>query len=279
MSLEFRLMTAFDVYQSYASVREVALAAEAAGFTGLARGDHLLSVDGNHDQSVTEAWTCIAGLARETTTLRFATLVSPATFRYPAVLARTVATVDEMSDGRAEVGMGAGWYVPEHDDLGIPLSSWPERFDVLEEQLAIVRGLFTQESFDFDGRYYHLHRAQLGRSFVQRPNPPIIVGGNGKPRTVRLAAQYADELNLDQVGDLVECARIYAELAADLAAVGRPVDAVVRSNILVLPVGQVAGMGEKLAAYEAAGVQRLYIRVNAATPIGELAEFGRRWIT
>ena len=271
-------MTAFDVYQTYAAIRDVALAAENAGFTGIARGDHLLSVDGDHDKSVTEAWTCLAGLARETTTLRLATLVSPATFRHPALLARTVATVDEMSNGRAELGLGAGWYVPEHLDLGLPLPPWPQRFDELEEQLAIVRGLFSNESFDFDGPHYQLRGARLGRGFIQRPHPPIIVGGNGKPRTIQLAARYGDELNLDQVGDLVECARIYEALAADLAAIGRPADAVVRSNILLLPVGDVDGMGDQLAAYEAAGVQRLYIRINAATPLSELAVFGRRWI-
>ena len=213
MTHEFRLMVGYDVYRSYAAVRDSALAAQDAGFTAIFRGDHLLSVDGEHDHSVTEAWACLAGLARDTTTIRFGTLVSPATFRHPALLARTVATVDEMSNGRVEVGLGAGWYEPEHETLGIALPPWPERFDHLEEQLAIVRGLFTEESFSFDGEHYHLAGAQLGRGFIQRPHPPIVVGGNGKPRTLRLAATFADELNLDQILDPADIVRAYAGLA------------------------------------------------------------------
>ncbi len=276
--LEFRLMVGFDVYRSYAALADSAHAAEDAGFGAIFRGDHLLSVDDQHHVSVTEAWTSLAGLARETTRLRLGTLVSPVTFRHPAVLARMVATVHEMSDGRAEVGLGAGWYEPEHERFGLPLPPWPERFDHLEEQLAVTRGLLAGELVDFEGRHYRLAGATLGEQVAGHPPPRMLVGGNGRPRTMALAARFADEMNLDQIADPAECAQAFAILADRLREIGRPVDLVVHSNVVPWPAGDPGAARAGFEAFEAAGVQRLYVRRPASVPLSELAAFSREFL-
>jgi len=277
MTIEFRLMLGYEIYRSYRDLRESTRAGEDLGFTAMFRGDHLLSVDGQIDISVTEAWTSLAGLARETSRIRLGTLVSPATFRSPAVLARMVATVHEMSDGRAEVGLGAGWYVPEHAGFGLPLPPWPERFDHLEEQLAIVRGLLTGEPTHHTGQHYQV-ATSLGSYRGNRPAPPILVGGNGKPRTIALAARFADELNLDQIPGETDIRRAFERLDQDLDAIGRPRDAVVRSNVVTFPGGDFGVAAEQYAIMEAAGVQRLYVKRPAATSLAELGAFARRFI-
>jgi F420-dependent oxidoreductase-like protein len=274
--LEFRLMLGFDVFRSYRDLLASAKAAEDLGFAAVFRGDHLLSVDGNHDRSVTEAWTSLAGLARETSRVKLGTLVSPATFRHPAVLARMVATVDEMSDGRAEVGLGAGWYEPEHENFGIPLPPWPQRFDLLEEQLAIVRGLLTQDSVQSEGRHYRVHGG-IGTTSAGR-HPPILVGGNGKPRTLALAARFADEFNLDQIEDLAACRRAYEGLAVELDRVGRTRDAVVRSNVVAWPGDDLGRASARFAELEATGAQRLYLKRPATVPLSDLVAFARRFV-
>ena len=249
--------------------------AEDLGFTAMFRGDHLLPVD-DSDDTITEAWMSLAGLARDTSTIKLGTLVSPVTFRNPGLLARTAATVHEMSDGRAEVGMGAGWYVREHEAFGLPLPPWPERFDLLEEQLGLVRALLTGE---------HVRAADrplLGRRHARpylggRRPPPIVVGGEGKPRTVSLAARFSDELNLDQVTDVEAIRAAFARLDADLDAIGRPRDAVVRSTVVPFPadLGQAA---DTIAAMQDAGVERFYMRRTSDMPLDRMTAFARRFI-
>ena len=269
-------MLGFDVYRSYEDLLASAKAADDLGFGAVFRGDHLLSVDGNHERSVTEAWTSLAGLARETTRVKLGTLVSPATFRHPAVLARMVATIDEMSGGRAEVGLGAGWYVPEHENFGIPLPPWPERFDLLEEQLAIVRGLLTQPSVQFEGHHYRVNGG-IGTTDTGH-HPPIVVGGNGKPRTLALAARFADEFNLDQIQDLDACRRAYEGLAAELDRIGRPRDAVIRSNVMAWSGDDLDKAAARIEELEATGAQRLYVRRPATMPLSQLSVFARRFM-
>ena len=269
-------MLGFEVYRSYRDLLASTRAGEDAGFSAMFRGDHLLSVDGQTGVSVTEAWTSLAGLARETSRIHLGTLVSPATFRNPGVLARTVATVHEMSDGRAEVGLGAGWYEPEHEGFGLPLPPWPERFDMLEEQLQIVRGLLTGDHVSFHGRHYDVE-AGLGEFRAGGAAPPLLVGGNGRPRTIRLAAQFADELNLDQILDPEACRAAYGVLTTELATAGRPADAVTRSNVMPWP-DDFGAAADQFRAMEAAGVQRLYIKRTPAVPLPRLAEFAHRFI-
>jgi F420-dependent oxidoreductase-like protein len=169
--------------------------AERLGFDAIFTSDHYFSVMRNRDRGSSDAWTNLAGLAAVTSTIRLGTLVSPVTFRPPALLAKAAVTVDRISLGRAEIGMGAGWWEEEHRTHGFPFPPPGERFAMLEEQLEIVHGLLTQETFSFEGRHYRLDDAPFAPKGVQTPHPPIIVGGDGGPRLARLISRWADEFN------------------------------------------------------------------------------------
>ena len=170
---------------------------ERSGLEGLFTSDHYLSVVGAGGRGSFDAWTVLAGLAARTSRLRLGTLVSPVTFRHPTVLAKVATTVDHISGGRAEVGLGAGWWAEEHRTHGFPFPRDADRMAMLEEQLEIVHRLLSPEEDEvsFDGRYYRLDRCAFAHRPLQRPPPPIIVGGKGGPRMARLAARWADEFN------------------------------------------------------------------------------------
>jgi len=184
---------------TYDQTLALARATEEAGFDGFFRSDHYLGVEPDNPRFVpTDSWTTLAGLARDTSRVRLGTLVTAATFRLPGVLAITTATVDAMSGGRVELGLGAAWYTREHAWFGIPFPAIGERFDRLEEQLQIVTGLWTTpagQPFSHSGRHYRIEEALNFPRPVQTPRPPIIVGGGGPRRTPTLAARYADEFN------------------------------------------------------------------------------------
>ncbi len=184
---------------SYQQLLEVARATEAGGFDALFRSDHYLTMGGDGLPGPTDAWVTLAALARETSRIRLGTLVTSATFRHPGILAITVAQVDAMSGGRIELGLGAGWYDGEHTAYGIPFPPLGERFERLEEQFEILTGLWTTpagETFTFGGKHYQLTDSPALPKPLQRPHPPLIVGGGGPTRTPRLAATFADEFNL-----------------------------------------------------------------------------------
>ena len=170
-------------------------ACERAGFDGLFRSDHYLSVVGRGERPSLDAWTTLAGLAERTTRIRLGTLVSPVTFRHPSVVAKSVATVDHISGGRVELGLGAGWNEGEHEAYGFPFPALRERMEMLEEQLEIVRRLWTEETVTFSGPHYQLEACPAMPKPVQRPHPPIIVGGQAGPRSIALAVRFADEYN------------------------------------------------------------------------------------
>lgn len=184
---------------TYQQLLEVARATEAGGFDALFRSDHYLTMGGDGLPGPTDAWVTLAGLARETSRIRLGTLVTSATFRWPGVLAISVAQVDAMSGGRVELGLGAGWYDGEHTAYGIPFPPVGQRFERLEEQLNILTGLWATpvgETFSFDGAHYQLEESPALPKPTQRPHPPLIIGGGGPKRTPRLAATFADEFNL-----------------------------------------------------------------------------------
>jgi F420-dependent oxidoreductase-like protein len=184
---------------SYDQQVRMAQAAEAAGFDAFFRSDHFLAMGGDGLPGPTDAWLTLAGIARETERIRLGTLVTSATFRLPGLLAVQVAQVDAMSGGRVEIGLGAGWFDDEHSAYGVPFPPLGERFERLEEQFAILTGLWgtpVGEQFQFDGRHYQLKDSPGLPKPVQQPHPPLIVGGGGAKRTPRLAATYADEFNL-----------------------------------------------------------------------------------
>jgi F420-dependent oxidoreductase-like protein len=174
----------------------LARACEEHGVPALFRSDHYLELGGEHpERGSLDAWTTLAALGAITTTLRLGTLVSPATFRHPSLLAKVVATADHISDGRVTLGIGAGWHEREHEAFGFPFAATRERMDVLEEQLQVVLGAWADGPFSFHGEHYRLHDLEAQPKPVQRPHPPVIIGGNAGPRSATLAARYADEYN------------------------------------------------------------------------------------
>jgi F420-dependent oxidoreductase-like protein len=194
---------------SYDEQLAVARAAEELGYEGFFRSDHYLKV-GTVDglPGPTDAWMTLAALARETSRIRLGTLVSPVTFRHPGPFAIQVAQADQMSGGRIELGIGAGWYEQEHAAYGIPYPR--RRFDHLEEQLEIITGLWRTEpggSYSFTGKHYELVDSPALPKPAQRPGPPIIMGGGGAPRSQRLAVKYASEFNLAYAFNTVDEAR------------------------------------------------------------------------
>jgi F420-dependent oxidoreductase-like protein len=174
----------------------LARACEENGIPALFRSDHYMELAGGHpERGSLDAWTTLAALGALTTTLRLGTLVSPATFRHPSVLAKAVVTADHVSDGRVTLGIGAGWHEREHEAYGFPFASTRERMDVLEEQLQVIHGAWADAPFTFDGEHYRLRDLEAQPKPVQRPRPPIIIGGSAGPRSAALAARFADEYN------------------------------------------------------------------------------------
>ena len=173
----------------------IAEACERLGIEALFSSDHYFPGDGPGGRGSFDAPTVLAGLAARTTRLRLGTMVSPVTFRLPAVLAKVVTTIDHISGGRAEIALGAGWWEEEHRMHGIPFLTRAERFDVLAEQLEIVHGALSQDRVSIETAHYALEGLEFLRKPVQRPHPPIIVGGKGGPRVAALVARWADEFN------------------------------------------------------------------------------------
>jgi F420-dependent oxidoreductase-like protein len=276
---------------TYADQLTVARRAEDCGFSAFFRSDHYLAMgDGDGRPGPTDSWVTLAGLARETSTIRLGTLVSSATFRHPGPLAISVAQVDQMSGGRVELGLGAGWFEAEHRAYGLELPDVRTRFDRFEEQLAVVTGLWRTplgETFSYAGKHYSVVDSPALPKPVTPHGPPIIVGGHGKRRTPRLAAQYAAEFNVGfssvgvtrdlfarvdeaceaegrPAGDLVRsvahpvvCGRDEAQLRRRAAAIGRDLDELRADAIVGSPSACVDAVGR----YAAAGASRCYLQV------------------
>jgi len=212
--------------------------AEGCGLEGLFRSDHYFSARGVSGVGATDAWTVLGALAERTTSLRLGTLVSPVTFRAPAVLAKAALTVDLISAGRVEVGMGAGWWEEEHSRFGLPFYDVNQRWERLEEQVPIVHGLLAQDEFSFHGKHYQLHGADPMPRSVQRPHPPLILGGTTVgPRMQALVGAYADEFNT--VGGTPEqVSARFARARDGVAAAGRVADTLVTSLMTWMFVGR-----------------------------------------
>jgi F420-dependent oxidoreductase-like protein len=289
--MRLRIFTEPQQGATYDDLLAMVRTAEELGFDAFFRSDHYLRMgDGDAGPGPTDAWITLAGLARETSRLRLGTLVTAGTFRLPGPLAISVAQVDAMSRGRVELGIGAGWFEDEHRAHGIPFPSTRERFDRLEEQLAIITGMWTTpvgERFSYHGRYYELTDSPALPKPVQHPHPPIIIGGYGTKRTPALAVRYAQEFNLpfpplDVYGEYVErvrqactdagrdpatlrttvalvvcCGRDEAEFRRRADAIGREPDELRASGAAGLP-GEVV---DKLQAFAAAGAETAYLQV------------------
>src|SRR3954449_10326383 len=197
--VDFRAFVEPQQGATYADQLAVAKATEALGYSAFFRSDHYVAMSGHGLPGPTDSWVTLAGIARETTSIRLGTMVTSATFRYPGPLAISVAQVDEMSGGRVELGIGAGWFEAEHRAYAIPFPPLGERFERLTEHLHIITGLWTTpvgEKFDYSGKHYSVVESPALPKPTQSPHPPIIIGGGGAKRTPALAAQFAAEFNM-----------------------------------------------------------------------------------
>jgi F420-dependent oxidoreductase-like protein len=289
--MELRVFTEPQQGATYDDLVAVALESERLGFAAFFRSDHYVhmgSVTGL--PGPTDAWITLAGLARETTTIRLGTLMSAATFRLPGPLAISVAQVDQMSGGRVELGIGTGWFVNEHAAYGIEFPSLGERFDRLSEQLGIITGLWETplgETYSFAGKHYQLTDSPALPKPVQRPRPPVLIGGGGKVRTPQLAARFAEEFNMP-FNSLEQTSSQFERVREACESSGRGRDSIVLSAAQVLCVGEseaeierrasrigreagelrangLAGtvdeVIEKIQSFATAGAQRMYLQV------------------
>jgi F420-dependent oxidoreductase-like protein len=268
----------------YEEILALAQATERAGFDAFFRSDHLMGVD-PHDPSYrpTECWTTLGGLARDTTRVRLGALVTAGTFREPGLLAAIVASVDEMSGGRAELGLGTGWYEREHAAFGIPFPPRAERFDRLEEQLAVITGLWggaAGTGFSFAGAHYRIDDNRTPPRPVQQPHPPIIVGGSGPKRTPAIAARYASEFNgaLTLGGGTAALRERFAGFARACEAIGRDPAGARRSAVLPVACGATQADTERRAGVIGSELMRANAAIGSparvAERIGELADAG-----
>jgi F420-dependent oxidoreductase-like protein len=298
--MQLRIFTEPQIGARYETLLAVAKAAEGGGFDAFFRSDHFGS--GGRDGWVgsTDAWVTLGALARETSRIRLGTLLTCATFRLPGLLAVQVAQVDDMSGGRVELGLGAGWHEAEHRAYGVPFPDTGERFERLEEQLAIVTGIWATplgETFDFTGRHYALSDCPARPRPAQEPRPPVIVGGLGTRRTPALAARYADEFNVpfasaEDVRAQIARARAACEAAgrdpgslrysaavtvccgADDAEVRRRAAAIGHDADELASGRGVAGtpdaVVEQIEEYADAGAERLYLQVLDLTDLDHI---------
>jgi F420-dependent oxidoreductase-like protein len=273
--MDLRIFTEPQQGASYDTLLSVAKAAEELGYDAFFRSDHYLrmgAVDGL--PGPTDAWITLAGLARETKRIRLGTLMTAGTFRLPGVLAIQVAQVDQMSGGRVELGLGAGWYEEEHTAYGIPFPK--EKFSRLEEQLAIVTGLWSTpvgRTFDFDGVHYQLKDSPALPKPAQR-RIPVLIGGHGTRRTPRLAARFADEFNIP-FASVDDTGRQFGRVREAAEAHGRKPDEIVYSNALVACVGKDDAEVARRAAVIGREVDELKANGLAGSPDEVVDKIGR----
>lgn len=299
--IELRVFTEPQQGATYDDLLRVAQEAERLGFGAFFRSDHYLGMGTPGLPGPTDAWLTLAALARETSTIRLGTLMTSATFRLPGPLAISVAQADQMSGGRVELGLGAGWFEAEHQKYGIPFPGTRERFDRFEEQLAIVTGLWSTEGgFEHHGEHYTVLDSPGLPKPVQTSGhaggPPVLIGGHGARRTPALAARYADEFNLP-FAPFEQGLEQIARVRAACEAIDRDPDSLIYSSALVLCVGEteadlarraavigrevaelrenglagtVAEVVEKASRYAESGQSRLYLQTLDLTDLEHL---------
>lgn len=301
--VDFRIFVEPQQGATYGDQLAVARAAEDMGYSAFFRSDHFVAMSGDGLPGPTDSWVTLGGIARETSRIRLGTMVTSATFRYPGPLAISVAQVDEMSGGRVELGLGAGWFEAEHKAYAIPFPPLGERFDRLSEQLDILTGLWTTptgQTFDYTGTHYAIADSPALPKPVQAPHPPIVIGGGGPKRTPALTAKYASEFNISFVPlDTVKAQ--YARVAAAVAEAGRAADSLTYSAAFVVCagrndadlsrragaigreldelrsnsplVGTATEVVDRLGPFAEAGVQRVYLQLLDMHDLDHLAYF------
>jgi F420-dependent oxidoreductase-like protein len=275
--VQLRIFTEPQMGATYDDLLAVARRTEETGFDAFFRSDHYLTMGGDGLPGPTDAWVTLGGLARETSRIRLGTLMTAATFRLPGPLAISVAQVDQMSGGRVELGIGAGWFEAEHTAYGIPFPELGERFDRYEEQVAVIAGLWgtpSGESFDFAGRHYTVRDSPALPKPVQRGGIPRIVGGQGRRRTPALAARHAAEFNVP-FESAEENARLFAGVREACEAAGRDAGSIVLSSALVVCVGKDEAELARRAAAIGRDVDELRRTGVAGTPAEAVDTLGR----
>jgi len=275
--MELRIFLEPQQGATYDDQLAVAQLAEELGFGAFFRSDHYLAMGVDGRPGPTDSWVTLAGIARETSTIRLGTMMTSATFRYPGPLAISVAQVDLMSGGRVELGIGAGWYDAEHAAYAIPFPSTGERFDNLEEQLAILTGLWATpdgETFSYAGSRHQVTDSPGLPKPAQRPHPPIIIGGKGAKRTPALTATYADEFNLPFVG-LEESGQQIARVRQACEAIGRDPDDLVYSNAHTICCGADEAEVRRRADFIGRSPEDLRENAIAGTPDEVVEQIGR----
>ncbi|MDA8197242.1 MAG: LLM class F420-dependent oxidoreductase [Actinomycetota bacterium] len=276
---------------SYSQQLKVAQKAEELGFDAFFRSDHYLRMgDGSPYPGPSDSWVTLGAIARETSTIRLGTLLTSATFRAPGVLAISVAQVDEMSNGRIELGLGAGWFEAEHRAYGIEFPDTSERFDRLKEQLEIITGLWKTkigDGFSYDGKYYKLENSPALPKPVSDPHPPIIIGGRGPKKTPALAGAFAQEYNVP-FASIEKCKEQFELVSVAAESSGRSPSGIINSVALVACLGndsetltrRASSIGrsiddltenglcgsaeqivEKISRYQEIGAQRVYLQI------------------
>ena len=246
--MEFCLSIEIQEGLDYTETLALTQAAEAAGFDASLLAEHYYSSSGRLDRMAADAWVFLGALARETDRIRLGTLVSPVTFRHPAVLAKMATSLDHLSEGRAELGLGAGWLEAEHTAHGFPFPAGPARVDLLEEQLQVITGLWSADPFSHAGPHYRLEECHFTPRPVQQPRLPLLIGGTpAATRLPRLAARYADEYVLG-LGTPEQCRAVRARLDRDCTAAGRDPSAVSLALFAGVCVGETEGDVERSLA-------------------------------
>jgi F420-dependent oxidoreductase-like protein len=307
--MDFRAFVEPQQGATYSDQLAVARTAETTGYSAFFRSDHYLAMSGDGQPGPTDSWVTLGAIARETSKIRLGTLVTSATFRHPGPLAISVAQVDEMSAGRVELGLGAGWFEAEHNAYAIPFPALGERFDRLTEQLEIITGLWSTDigdRFNHTGKHYAVSDSPALPKPVQSPHPPIIIGGTGAKRTPALAARFAAEFNsafvplddaktqhervgaaLDTAGRAPDsivysaafvlcCGRDDAEIGRRAAAIGREVNEL-RSNSAL--VGTPDEIVDKLGQWSGIGVQRVYAQMLDISDLDHVEFFAAEVMT
>jgi F420-dependent oxidoreductase-like protein len=313
--MRYALMTEPQQGLVYEESLAIVRAAEDAGFEAYFRSDHYASFPGASGLPTSDAWATLAGLARETSRIRLGVLVSPVTFRIPGNVAKVIQTVDDMADGRVEAGFGAGWNAEEHAQLGIPFPDLEERYAMLEEQMAIIHGLWTEpDGWSYEGRHWQVRDAKRHGEVARggRRHPHIIFGGQGRSRMARLVAQYGDEFNLISASP-DDAPAAYDRVRAACRSEGRDPDEIVFSamtGVLVAEtredlrarvsdllvaldqgdrdadrwledrrgrwvIGTPDEVHERIAAFERAGTQRLMLQDFLPRDLDHVAVLGR----
>ena len=298
--MQLRIFTEPQLGPSYELLVRHAQTAEQLGFDGWFTSDHLLTMwEQDSEPGPTDAWTTLAGLARDTSRIRLGTLVTPATFRWPGHLAVQVAQVDHMSEGRIELGLGSGWYAAEHEAMGIPFPDTGDRVDARDEYVEIIHGLWStppDETFSYDGEHFTLRDNPALPRTTQDPHPPLIIGGAGRVRTPAIAARFADEYNgvffePDEFAEMAEVVRAACEeigrdpgdlvwsnaqrcvVGADEAEFVRRADAIGADPDKLRGAGVCGTPDEaraRLEALAAAGCERVYLQTVDVTDLAHL---------